>query len=108
MKNRSWFVAPLLLVSAIVLTACDGPQAPPEDNKKGLETAKKMREYFDKAGGDYGKLTGVDKDEFVKLAGGKPEEAEKLWNQMKYGPSGAPVAPGASPTSAPKPAGAPQ
>ncbi len=49
-----------------------------------------MRSYYNKVNGDYAQLSETDKQAYIKACGGDPDKAQKFWNMMKYGPSGAP------------------
>ncbi len=82
-----------LVVAGATLVGCgssdggSGVDKKAQDEKLSLVT--NMRTYFDKAGGDYAKLSDADKAAFVKLCGGEAK-AEANWKLMKEGPGGAP------------------
>jgi len=61
-----------------------------------IDKAQQMRAIFDKVNGDWDKLTGPDKEEYIKLTGLKSEDQAKTWwVTMKYGLGGAPPGKGA-------------
>lgn len=73
-----------LLVCCLLAIGCGSqpePDAKVEANR--VESAKRMRESFDKVGGNYEQLTEAEKSEFVKLFGGKEEDARRAWDMMK-------------------------
>lgn len=82
-----------LVVAGATLVGCGsgdgggGVDKKAQQEKVALVT--NMRSYFDKAGGDYAKLSDADKAAFVKLCGGEAK-AEANWKLMKEGPAGAP------------------
>lgn len=82
-------LAPLAVCSALslsMLAGCGSPGPDKEDQANRVEVATQMRSYFDKAGGDYNRLSEADRAEFIKLCGGE-EQAKTNWDLMKNGPS---------------------
>jgi hypothetical protein len=86
---------------SVVVTGCGSGGGPdPQVEASRLETAKSMRAIFDKVHGNYEMLSPDDKAAFTKLSRGDEAKAKLAWDQMKYGPGGAPKAgsmPGAAP-----------
>ena len=78
------------LVAGIVFAGGCGSSGGPDSQQqvKGIETAKTLRSYFDKAGGNYDSLDEVDKAAYVQLSGGE-EKAKQNWELMKFGPGAA-------------------
>lgn len=91
-----------LLVLAIAVSSCGSPAPDPKVEDNRLESAKKMRSAFDKAGGDITKLSPEERAELVKLFDGNEKNAEQAWNFMKMRSSG-----GGTPTGASGATGAP-
>lgn len=83
---RSLFSWTCALVALGALIGCQtGPAPSAKVEEQRLASAVELRSYFDKAGGDYSQLSETDRAEFERLTGG-PEEAQRAWNLMKFGP----------------------
>lgn len=79
----------LLGVLALGLIGCGSGGGPdPQAQAKQVDHAKNLRSYFDKANGEYTKLSDADRDAFVKLSGDETK-AQQNWNLMKNGPGAA-------------------
>ncbi len=83
----------LLVAFAIVpitLTGCSGDVKLDKDATiMDVDVATKSREYFDKAQGDYEKLSAEDKAAYLKLHGGDQNKADATW-QIMVNPSARP------------------
>lgn len=93
MKSKSALRTLLLAAGAVfalgLLAGCQtGPAPSAKVEEKRLATAMELRSFFDKAGGDYSRLSEADRAEFERLTGG-PDEAQRAWNLMKFGPGAA-------------------
>lgn len=83
------FVVALMSVSGVI-TGCSGGDVKLDTNAEKDRTDKlvKLREIYDRAGGNYSSLAGPDKDEFLKLCDGDEKKAQDTWNLMKAGTPG--------------------
>jgi hypothetical protein len=85
---RVSFLLLILGVTGLLTVGCGESGGPdPKIEQARVDEAVEMRKLFDKVGGDYSKLDASDKAKFEKYVG-KPAEAEKTWNSMKYGSAG--------------------
>lgn len=81
------YIAYFLL--AVVAMGCGSQSEPnPQVESNRVESAKKMREAFDRTGGNYEQMTAIEKEEFIKLFNGKEEDARRAWEFMKNPPGG--------------------
>ena len=78
----------LLAFTFLAVCGCNGGGRDPEVQAKKVEYVKSLRAYFDKANGDYSRLSDADKAEFVKLSGSE-QQAKLNWDGMKFGPGAA-------------------
>lgn len=85
----------LFLAIVGVLAGCaENPGPNPATEAKRMENAQNIRSLFDKAHGDYTKLSSADRQLFIQAVGGDSGKAESAWNAMKYGSAAAPKAKG--------------
>jgi len=89
----------LLIVLGVGLSTsiigCSSSVPPPVVDPVRLDKAQKERAIFDKVDGDYDKLAGPDREEFIKLTGLTADKAKAWWVVMKYGLNGPPPGKGA-------------
>lgn len=79
-------IATAIFIGSVILVGCGSEAGPdPTDQKQNVANAQSMRSYFEKAGGDYEKLTPEDKAAYVAVSGGE-EKAKQNWDLMKNGP----------------------
>lgn len=75
-----------IALSLLVMGCSSGP---PELDKQYMESAAKtgqdVRAMFDRAGGDYSKLTPDEKAGYVKSFSGNEKAAQEFWAKMKSG-----------------------
>jgi hypothetical protein len=78
-------------LALLLLAAGCGEGGGPNPNveAKRLAEATQRRALFDKAGGDYARLSAEDRAAFVRLHGGDDAKARQVWDVMKHGPSAA-------------------
>ncbi|MFQ3586823.1 MAG: hypothetical protein SNJ74_01460 [Fimbriimonadaceae bacterium] len=83
---RSVIASACALAAVGTLIGCQtGPAPSAKVEEQRLASAIELRSFFDKVNGDYSQLSEADRAEFERLTGG-PEEAQRAWNLMKFGP----------------------
>jgi hypothetical protein len=88
----------LLFCLPFVILGCGDSGGPDQKVETArVSSAKDMRSYFDRAGGDYSKLSEADRASFLQLVGGSEENAQKAWNAMKSGGAASASGPTTSP-----------
>jgi hypothetical protein len=80
----------ILLVAMGVGAGCGNSGGPdPKVEAVRRDTLTNLRSYYDRAGGDYARLSAADKAEFVRACGGE-KQAEQTWALMKNGATARP------------------
>lgn len=91
-KNTfSLFTAICAIFVATTLIGCGDDNASLAEDKatteKRVDSAKELRSYYDKSGGNFDALTEEDKKKVISMTGGTEENARKAFGYMQA-PSG--------------------
>jgi hypothetical protein len=94
-KTTSSFILALACLFALTGCSASAPEVDKAYLKTAAETGKDVRAMFDRAGGDYQKLSPEERERYVKSFGGDEKAAQEFWGKMKSGnvSSGGPARP---------------
>lgn len=77
---------PLIVFGAMLGCGAPGPDKKVEQDR--LATAQQIRTLYDKAGGDYDRLSAEDKSALLKSFNNDEASARRMWSAMQAGSAG--------------------